>query len=101
MSEGGLSGEGGGSKGSSESGVPNLITFFITDKQNQEQKQEAARQGKATSSQIYSKSEEKGVEFSDSEDFWFCILVLTCLIRDWIRDKLSVSEGSIELSIFL
>ena len=79
VSEGGLAGEGGGSKGS---GVPNLITFLITDKQNHEQKQEAARQGKATSSQINSKSEEKGVEFTDSEDFWFCILVFTCLIRD-------------------
>ena len=50
---------------------------------------------------MYSKSEEKGVVFSISEDLLFCIFVLTCLIRDWTRDGLSVSLGSIELSFFI
>ena len=58
-------------------------------------------QGMATSSHMYSKSEEKGLVFSISEDFLFCNFVLTCLIKDCTSERLSVSLGSNELSIFL
>ena len=73
LEEGGESGEGlvgeaGDIEWSSESGVPNLITFLITAKQNHEQQQEAVRQAPATINQI-SRSEGKGEELVETEDF--------------------------------
>ena len=81
LGEGGESGEGleeeaGDIERLSESGVPSLITFLITVRQNHEQQQETVKQTPATISQI-SMSEGKEEGLVEAEDFLFLILVLT------------------------